>query len=562
MEYFISGIVIIALHAIGIAVAKTKIQNPYVLNSVMAFVPFSVTILFTMFLLGKLGIISLAPVMFIVAVVPGVFAFKQLSKQIDQMSDLLKETLSMPDVTTVELWNNLNEIVAEKIHWYEALLDAIPFPISVTDLDMNWTFINKPVEDLFNTTRKQMLGKPCETWNAHICKTENCGVVRLRKNKPLTFFNQFGLNFQVNTSYILDTSGKKIGHIEVVQDITKLAKISEFSKNEIQKISQYLDRVANGDLTFEAIISEGDKDTEDIRTVFLKMRDSLNSSINNLDNSLSQIVTTAEQVASASDQISRGSQSLSQATSEQASTLEEVSSSLKEIASMVKNTSANTKEAQQIFNGARLATNEGMNSMQQLSTVMDQIKTSSNETAKIVQTIDGIAFQTNLLALNAAVEAARAGEAGKGFAVVAEEVRNLAMRSAEAANNTTQLIEEAVKNAENGVAVNDEVGKKLVSINEQVEKVYEVMSEIASASDSQTQGIEQINTAVDQLNQLTQQNAANSEESASTAEELSTQSSQMRSMMNRFRLSKSGSTQGYVQQTRRPKPVVVDEDMF
>jgi methyl-accepting chemotaxis protein len=177
--------------------------------------------------------------------------------------------------------------------------------------------------------------------------------------------------------------------------------------------------------------------------------------------------------------------------------------------------------------------------MQRLSQAIDQIKSASDETAKIVKTIDEIAFQTNLLALNAAVEAARAGDAGKGFAVVAEEVRNLAMRSAEAAKNTATLIDEAVQKAGDGVSLNQEVLSNLEEIVSQVHKVSEVMGEIAASSEQQQEGVEQLNMAVGQLNQVTQQTAANSEEAASTAEELSGQAVEMQNMVQSFKLSQA-----------------------
>ena len=303
----------------------------------------------------------------------------------------------------------------------------------------------------------------------------------------------------------------------------------------INEASESLERIAAKDMT---VRMKGDYKGD-----HAKIKESFNQAVENLDKALQQVAIGADQVASASVQVSTGGQSLSQGASEQASSLEEVSSSLQEMSSMTKQNTLNAREANGVAVAARDSADKGVESMNRMSSAINRIKTSSDATAKIVKTIDEIAFQTNLLALNAAVEAARAGDAGKGFAVVAEEVRNLAMRSAEAAKNTANLIEEAVKNSENGVSINAEVLKNFQEITEKINKVSQVVAEIAAASEQQDQGISQVNKAVEQMNMLTQQNAANAEESASAAEEMSSQSEEMRSMVAGFRLSGSGDFQ-------------------
>jgi methyl-accepting chemotaxis protein len=289
-----------------------------------------------------------------------------------------------------------------------------------------------------------------------------------------------------------------------------------------------LEKVAASDLTAGV---EGN-----YRGDFEKIKQAMNTAAANLRRALSQVATASQQITVVSSQISSSSQTLSSSAATQASSLEEVSSSLQEMSAMTKQNASNAKEAQVLSEGARNSASKGVDSMKRLSDAIDRIKTSSDATAKIVKTIDEIAFQTNLLALNAAVEAARAGDAGKGFAVVAEEVRNLAMRSAEAAKNTSSLIEESVKNAEGGVSINHEVLTNLREINDQVNKVSEVMSEIASASDQQSQGIDQVTRSVEQMSRITQQNAANSEESAAAVLELNDLALQMQKMVDAFEL--------------------------
>ena len=246
---------------------------------------------------------------------------------------------------------------------------------------------------------------------------------------------------------------------------------------------------------------------------------------------VTQLTEASEQVTAASSQVAQSSQSMAEGASEQASSLEESSASLEEMTSMTKQNAENATQASNLMALTKETVGDMARATDEMSKAISEIKASSDETAKIIKTIDEIAFQTNLLALNAAVEAARAGDAGKGFAVVAEEVRNLAQRSAEAAKNTAEMIAGSVKNSDNGVQVNKRVSEALHQTVSNAEKVAQLVAEIAAASNEQAQGIEQINTAVAQMDQVTQSNAASSEESASASEELSAQAEEMKRMV-------------------------------
>jgi methyl-accepting chemotaxis protein len=231
----------------------------------------------------------------------------------------------------------------------------------------------------------------------------------------------------------------------------------------------------------------------------------------------------ADQTAAAAGQVSSSSQSLAEGSSEQAASLEETSSSLEEMSSMTKRNAGNAQRANDLAREASASATAGASDMQAMAVAMADIKTSSDDIAKIIKTIDEIAFQTNILALNAAVEAARAGEAGMGFAVVADEVRNLAQRSAVAAKETAGKIEGAISKTALGVSLTEKVAARLQEIVTKAKQVDELVAEVATASKEQTQGIDQLNTAIGQIDKVTQSNAANAEESASAAEEMSAQ---------------------------------------
>jgi methyl-accepting chemotaxis protein len=240
------------------------------------------------------------------------------------------------------------------------------------------------------------------------------------------------------------------------------------------------------------------------------------------------LTAASDRVRDSSRQISASSQSLAEGASEQAASLQETSSSLEEMASMTQRNSENARKANELAQRARSAADKGVGDMQAMSAAMEAIKSSSNDIAKIIKTIDEIAFQTNILALNAAVEAARAGDAGLGFAVVADEVRHLAQRCAHAAKDTAAMIEGAIGKTTQGVGISNRVAQTLNEIVTNVRQVDELVAEVASASREQTQGLTQINTAVGQMDKVTQSNAASAEETAAATEELNDQAEAMK----------------------------------
>ncbi len=265
-----------------------------------------------------------------------------------------------------------------------------------------------------------------------------------------------------------------------------------------------------------------------------EFQENVNNAASNLRNALQQVESSVSQIDSASIQISDGAQNLAQGASQQAESLHGVNDNVKE---MERLTQLNAENAQV---GAKLAketlekVDAGTNAMNRMNEAISAIAASSEETGKILKTIDEIAFQTNILALNAAVEAARAGAAGKGFAVVAEEVKNLAQRSASAAHDTGILIEEAKRNATSGVSIVSDATTRFEEIQESIEKVNGIIQQVSEISQAQTSEIRNINSALGELNHVTQANASNAEESSSASEELRSQAHELKAMVAQF----------------------------
>ncbi len=282
----------------------------------------------------------------------------------------------------------------------------------------------------------------------------------------------------------------------------------------------------------------------------LKLKNAVNETIDSLNEILGNVSVTVEEVTRAAMQVSDTSSALSQGATEQAASLEEITSSMGEIGSQTRLNAENSNLANTLAHEARDAAERGNREMTSLNDAMTEINESSKSISKIIKVIDEIAFQTNLLALNAAVEAARAGRHGKGFAVVAEEVRNLAARSATAAKETSELIENSIKTVDRGTELVSKTGDALSEIQSSSVKVTDIIGEITTSSNEQAQGISQINEGLTQIDKVTQTNTASAEESASAAEELSSQSSQLRDLVGKFRLSGNS---GLISHSPRPK---------
>jgi methyl-accepting chemotaxis protein len=325
-----------------------------------------------------------------------------------------------------------------------------------------------------------------------------------------------------------------IGNMDIEPNIytkDEIGKLAESFRNLIESTREQalvVEKIADADLTVDVTV-RSDKDL---------MGKKLSQLVNGLNEMMANIASASDQVAVGSKQISDSSMALSQGATEQASSIEELTASIEEISSQTKHNAQNANQANELAEDAKSDAIKGNTQMQEMLKAMEEINEASANISKVIKVIDDIAFQTNMLALNAAVEAARVGQHGKGFAVVAEEVKNLATRSANAAKETTEMIEGSIQKSEIGTKIAKDTAEALNNIVDEIEKVATLVNDIAAASNEQDAGIAQINQGIVQVSQVVQNNSATSEESAAASEELSGQAELLKDLVDKFKLKK------------------------
>ncbi len=479
-------------------------------------------------------------------------------------------------------WHDMTEVFEEERRVARILesLDSASTNVMIANADREIIYLNRSVQKMLKAAEAD-LQKALPHFNAddiigknmdifHKDPSHQKALLERLKDKYVTQIKVANSVFRLTANPILDAEGERIGTVvewldrtaeanaeQEIADIVQASVDGDFTKRIEEKgkedfmliLAQGLNQLLNTtEMGLNEVsnvllsLSKGDltkRVESDYRGTFKELKDYSNSTSENLANMISKIREASETINNASSEIAQGNSDLSTRTEQQASSLEETASSMEELTSTVRLNSENANQANGLASQAAQVAGNGGDLIQQVVETMASINDSSQKISDIIGVIDGIAFQTNILALNAAVEAARAGEQGRGFAVVASEVRTLAQRSANAAKDIKDLISDSVTKVESGNSLVNQSGDTMKDIVVAIQRVNDIMSEIAAASAEQASGIDEVTKAVTQMDEMTQQNAALVEEAAAAAESMRVQASDLNSRVGSFKLSQS-----------------------
>jgi methyl-accepting chemotaxis protein len=511
----------------------------------------------------------------------------------DQFGDLYRAIYA----TGVKLGDDLAQVKqanAESLRIIRGL-ENVQSSVLITNANLEIIFVNASAKTLFTNAesdiRKQLPNFKAEKLlgtNIDVFHKDPAYQRKLLDNLHDSITSKLvlaGRSMQVIAKPVIATNGERIGYVaewqdrtlevQIERDIEKLVnsvksgdlsarihlsdkegftkslsininELTDVIESVFNDINRVIGEMANGDLTNSI--------HADYQGIYGQCKDNINDALAKISQLIVQLRETAEFVNNSSQEMASGNNDLSNRVERQASSLEQTASSMNALSTAVKNNAQNTQQAQIVVQNATNLAEKGGGVVRSAITAMQEINESSNKIAEIIGVIDEIAFQTNLLALNASVEAARAGEQGRGFSVVATEVRNLAQRSANAAAQSSELIQNSVQKVRSGTAFVNETGAALVEIVDSIAQVGDIVGSITSSSHEQSSGIEQVNQNVTQMDEITQQNAALAEEAAASSMAMREQSAKMTQLLNFFNV--GGKSSSPKRATASSKPII------